>query len=138
MSMRLNPYFTLNGTAREAFEFYQSIFGGELVISTFENFDAPIEPEHKHLVMHGELQAEHFTLQVSDVAAIYKPENNATTNMEVALLAQNSDLETVRGWFDQLTDGASKLMPLNTAPWGATFGSLTDKFGIAWMFNVEG
>lgn len=21
------------------------------------------------------------------------------------------------------------------APWGATFGSLTDKFGIAWIFN---
>ena len=32
---RLNPYISFRGTAREAMEFYQSVFGGELTLSTF-------------------------------------------------------------------------------------------------------
>ena len=28
-------------------------------------------------------------------------------------------------------------MPLQEQFWGATFGMLTDKFGIHWMFNCE-
>ncbi len=27
-------------------------------------------------------------------------------------------------------------MPLEKAPWGDSFGQLTDKFGVGWMFNI--
>jgi PhnB protein len=27
---------------------------------------------------------------------------------------------------------------METAPWGDTFGMLTDKFGIDWMVNISG
>jgi PhnB protein len=29
-------------------------------------------------------------------------------------------------------------MPLNKAPWGDTFGMLTDRFGITWLVNISG
>lgn len=83
--------------------------------------------------MHGELRTEHFTLQGSDGAAIHKPENNATTNMEISILGEGTDLETAKGF----SDGATNVQSLNQAPWGAHFGSFTDKFGIAWMFNIQ-
>lgn len=35
MTTRLNPYITFGGNAREAMEFYQSVFGGELDVSTW-------------------------------------------------------------------------------------------------------
>ena len=35
MTVRLNPYLSFNGNAREAMEFYQSVFGGQLDVSTF-------------------------------------------------------------------------------------------------------
>jgi PhnB protein len=44
MTSRLNPYLTFNGNAREAMEFYQSVFGGELRISTFGESVRPILP----------------------------------------------------------------------------------------------
>ena len=34
-SSRLNPYLHFNGDARQAMEFYKSVFGGELTLSTF-------------------------------------------------------------------------------------------------------
>lgn len=36
MTISLNPYLNFAGNTREAMEFYQSIFGGELTIATFE------------------------------------------------------------------------------------------------------
>jgi PhnB protein len=29
-------------------------------------------------------------------------------------------------------------MPLEKAPWGDSFGMLTDKFGVSWMVNIAG
>ena len=38
MASRLNPYLNFNGTARQALEFYNDVFGGELTLSTFAEF----------------------------------------------------------------------------------------------------
>ena len=35
MTSRLNPYVNFKGNARQAMEFYKSVFGGELTLSTF-------------------------------------------------------------------------------------------------------
>src|SRR5262245_56377141 len=38
MSSRLNPYVSFGGDARQAMEFYQRVFGGELKMSTFGEY----------------------------------------------------------------------------------------------------
>ena len=38
MTVQLNPYLNFHTEAREAMEFYKSVFGGELVVSTFADF----------------------------------------------------------------------------------------------------
>ena len=66
--MRLNPYLTFNGNAREAMEFYQSVLGGELKINTFGEYGAPegTDPEG---VMHAFLETDDgFVLMASDKA----------------------------------------------------------------------
>ena len=40
MTSRLNPYLNFNGNARQAIEFYASVFGGEATFSTFADFGA--------------------------------------------------------------------------------------------------
>ncbi len=35
-------------------------------------------------------------------------------------------------------EGGQVKEPLLAAPWGDTFGQLTDRFGVAWMFNIAG
>lgn len=44
MSITLNPYLSFRDTAREAMEFYQSVLGGELTLSTFGESHASEDP----------------------------------------------------------------------------------------------
>jgi PhnB protein len=44
MASRLNPYLNFNGNARQAMEFYVSVFGGSLNLSTFAEFGAKDSP----------------------------------------------------------------------------------------------
>lgn len=139
MAIHYNPYFTFDGATRQAMEFYSSVFGGELQMATFKDFQAPVPDEVQHLIMHAELITGHgFNLRASDGAALSESSAQATTNMEAAIIGSSEDLETARPWFEALSHDATNIQPLMTAPWGATFGSLTDKFGIAWMFNFGG
>ena len=56
MSVRLNPYLGFRDNAREAMTFYESVFGGELTISTFGDFHASEDPAEQHKVMHSQLE----------------------------------------------------------------------------------
>ena len=38
MASQLNPYLNFNGDARQAVEFYQSVFGGNLTLSTYADY----------------------------------------------------------------------------------------------------
>ena len=40
MTSRLNPYLNFNGNARQALEFYETVFGGDLTLSTFADLGA--------------------------------------------------------------------------------------------------
>ena len=56
MGVTLDPYLNFRGNAREAMEFYKGVFGGNLTISTFGEFQAPTEPSEADLVMHADLE----------------------------------------------------------------------------------
>ena len=52
----LNPYLSFKDDARSAMEFYQSVFGGDLEISTFGSYEGMVEdPAENDLVMHAQL-----------------------------------------------------------------------------------
>src|SRR5665811_2049285 len=67
MATLLNPYLGFRDTAREAMEFYRTVFGGELTVSTFADFQASDDPAEQDKVMHSMLAAGHgLTLMVAD------------------------------------------------------------------------
>jgi len=47
MTSKLNPYISFRDNARDAMEFYTSVFGGELNVSTFGDFQASEDPAEK-------------------------------------------------------------------------------------------
>ncbi len=55
MTTRLNPYLGFRDNAREAMDFYQSVFGGELTKSTFAEFQASEDPAEQEKIMHSML-----------------------------------------------------------------------------------
>ena len=54
MSYQLSPYLALDGTTREAMEFYQSVLGGELTMMTFAEAGAGDFPGSDR-IMHASL-----------------------------------------------------------------------------------
>jgi PhnB protein len=44
MTSKLNPYLNFKDNARQAMEFYQSVFGGKLTMNTFKEFHASDDP----------------------------------------------------------------------------------------------
>lgn len=135
MTVLCNPYLNFDGKAREALTFYKGVFGGELEINTFGETPGAMHPGlTPDNVMHGILRGDK---NVVLMAADANPEMNVPPSTTAISLSGEDDT-TLRGYFEALSDGASDLLPLNQAPWGDTFGMLTDKFGIPWMVNILG
>ncbi len=133
---KLNPYINFKDTTREAMEFYKSIFGGELTMSTFKEGMGQDGPE-ADLIMHAMLIVEsEMTLMASDTPSHmeYKP----AAGIGMSLSGESSDEEQLTTYWNKLSVGGTPSMPLGKAPWGDTFGMLTDKFGINWMVNIAG
>ena len=131
MASKLNPYLTFIGRARSAMVFYSSVFGGELTLQTLKEANAAKSPEQEELIMHAQLiSPDGMTLMASD-----DPESEVESkNVSIALTGEDATL--LRTYWDRLVDGATILAPFETAPWGDTFGMLTDKFGIRWLINA--
>lgn len=139
MSLQLNPYLVFSGTAREAMTFYQSVFGGELEIKTFGDFGAAPSPELEDQVMNAQLLTPAgLRIMASDGGSMFPTvEGQGTPSVEVALLGEVGDQPEAGEWFRKLAEGGQVQMELQTAMWGDVFGSLTDRFGITWMVNLE-
>ena len=52
MGATLNPYLNFRGNTREAMEIYKEVFGGNLTVGTFGDFQASSDPSEDNLVMH--------------------------------------------------------------------------------------
>jgi len=134
MATLLNPYLGFRDNARDAMNFYQTVFGGELNVSTFGDYQATQDPAEQDKVMHAMLVGDNgLVLMGADTpnSMDFTPGNNYSVSLS------GEDEALLRGYWDKLSDGATVTMPLEKAPWGDTFGMLTDKFGVAWLVNVN-
>jgi PhnB protein len=136
MPVTLNPYLNFRDNAREAMEFYHSVFGGELNVSTFADYQAAVDPSENELVMHAQLEGPGLTLMGADVPR--HMDYNGISGFSVSLSGSNDDDATLRGYWDKLADGGTIVQPLEVAPWGDAFGMLVDRFGVSWLVNIGG
>lgn len=134
MSSKLNPYISFDNNAREAMEFYKTVFGGKLELSTFGEAgmtDHGVKPEG---IMHASLIADNgITLMGADTATgmrEYKKGN------DISISLSGDDEAELTGYYNKLVEGGKEEQPLTKAPWGDIFGMCTDKYGIFWMVNI--
>jgi PhnB protein len=140
---RVSTYLNFPRTTEAAFRFYRSVFQTDYLgpIARFRDMPTvpdqpPLGDEDKDLVLHVELpilgghvlmgtdasESMGFTLTLG---------NNVYINLEPDSRAETDRLFTALG------DGGEIEMPLQEMFWGGYFGSLTDRFGIRWMFNCS-
>jgi PhnB protein len=141
MAAALHPYLNFPGNAREAFEFYGEILGGTPKLATFADFGAvPVDSEHADKIMHGAMEIDDLIrLYVSDFVEGMAPGEFVKGNdITLALMGVDSDEQRLTAIFEGLADGGTVTMPLGKQIWGATYGAVTDRFGISWQFNIGG
>ncbi|MDQ7843354.1 MAG: VOC family protein [Armatimonadota bacterium] len=129
----LNPYLSFKDNARQAMEFYRSVFGGELSLTTFREFQASDDPSEDDKIMHARLDTPAgLVLMASDTPRRMPYQ----TGSSISLSLSGDDQSTLTTYFNNLAAGGTVVMPLEKAAWGDTFGMCTDKFGVQWMVNV--
>lgn len=135
MTARLNPYLSFRGNAREAMEFYQSVFGGDLTVSTFaEAGGMGVAEGEQDQLMHAMLTAGDLVLMGADTPS----HMDFAPPAGISVSLSGDEDSRLRGWWEGLADGATITMPLEVAPWGDAFGMLQDRYGVDWMVNIAG
>lgn len=136
--MSIDVYINFNGNCREAVEFYAQAFGTELSqIMTFGETPSdpnyPLPEEAKHLVMHTRLNIDGSTVMFSDVF----PGMPFVAGNNISLSIINKDPDKIKSYFHNLKEGGTVGMELQETFWSKCYGSLKDKFGIEWQFNLD-
>ena len=138
---KVSTYLNFPRSTEQAFNFYRSVFGTEFVTPVQRMGDGPTVPGQpplsaadRNLVLHVALpilgghvlmgtdapESMGFTLtQGNNVHIMLEPDSRAQADKLFADLSHKGKVD----------------MPLQEMFWGAYFGSLTDQFGIRWMFN---
>ncbi len=131
----LEVYLYFHGNAKEAMEFYKSVFGGDLTASTYGEvpegtFPTPISDDMKDWYMHASLEGGDIKLMASDT------EKASDEAKKVDLSLGGTDETRLREIFAKLSEGGTVNQGLTPMYWGDLFGSLTDKYHINWMMNI--
>jgi len=130
--MILSTYLKFNGSCESAFEFYAKVFGGEIsALNRYEGSPIEIPSGMEQKVMHAEITFENNILQGCDDLSSEKMPANSSLSlgfMEVFVMDRI---------FQNLAEGGTITSELQDTFWGARFGTITDKFGIHWMFSCD-
>src|SRR5512142_3262352 len=130
-------YLNFPGTTRQAFEFYETVFGTKIaMIQTFgeASFMPNVPDAAKSKILHAQLPiTESVNLMASDVIEGVSPPVTFGNNVHISIVA-NDKAEADRA-FAALSAGGKVAMPMANAPWGPYFGMCADRFGVQWMVS---
>lgn len=148
MPVQTTTHLNFRGDARQALEFYQSVFGGHLVVNTYADFGMPAEIPGADKVVFGLVAAENgFRIMGYDIpgrteggiagGGSTRRENNTTVTDQAVLVSISAPtLDELQGYWDALAVDATIVEPLAASAWSAGFGMLTDRFGVTWSASV--
>lgn len=134
MGTKLNVYLNFNGQCSEAMKFYHECIGGELSLQKISEspMAAQMPSEEGSRILHGSLIKDQIAIFGSDMIGANLVRGNGVT-----LYMDCKSDEEINLYFTRLSEGGHVKLPLHQSFWGATFGELTDRFGLNWMFTYS-
>ncbi len=131
----LTPYLLFDAKCREAMEFYQSCFGGELTLLKVKDSPArdhmPTVQQDK--VLNARLRSGNLEISASDWLM---PNRTPVRGNTVCLFLSGGTPQELKALFGRLSEGADVTDPLSQTFYG-TYGALNDRFGVRWMFQTN-
>jgi PhnB protein len=132
MASRLNPYLNFNGNTRQAMEFYTSVFGGNLTLTTYAELGAT-DPADADRIMHSQLETDAgYTIMAADLPRDMEFHPMAGCSVSIS----GDDADALRGYWEKLSASGSATMPMQKQAWGDEFGMCVDQFGVSWMVDI--
>jgi PhnB protein len=130
----LTPYLLFDGNCHEAMEFYQSCFGGELMIMKVKDSPAKDRMPAVQLdkTINARLKSGKLEISASDWLMLDSARIPGNT---VCLYLSGGGFPELKSLFGKLSQGADVTDPLNEEFFGF-YGALNDKFGVRWMFQA--
>lgn len=134
MTIKTTTHLNFRGNAREALGFYQSVFGGELMVATHAQAYPSFPAEEADLVAFGQVEsANGFRIMAYDVPAS-RPYDAGIAPVFVSV--RGTDTEELTAIWSALAEGATIIQPLAPSGWAPLFGMLTDRFGITFVLDI--
>lgn len=134
MSISTTTHLNFRGQAREALAFYQSVFGGEVMILSHSQIYPNFPAEEADHVAFGQVRSlEGFHIMAFDVPAA-RPFDPGITPIFVSV--HGTDAGEITRYWNALAAGATIVQPLGAAAWAPLYGMLTDRFGVTWVLDV--
>jgi len=135
MSVTTTAHINLRGNAREALEFYRSVFDGETAIATYTDIHAAEDPAQADQIAWGQVSAPNgFRVMAYDV----QPSKRYHAGENAFYIALNgTDADEITKFWAALADGADILTPLGPAAFAPLYGMLTDRFGVTWIVGAS-
>ncbi|MFZ2529905.1 MAG: VOC family protein [Rhodococcus sp. (in: high G+C Gram-positive bacteria)] len=150
MGITTTTHLNFRGTARQALDFYRSVFGGNIHAVTYGDFGMPTDLPGADKIVFGQVENEDgFRLMAYDIpgqddaditaTAGTTSRSNGTTRTDRTFFQslRGDTFADVSGYWTALSDGADIIQPLAASAWSPGFGMLTDRFGVTWVIDVR-
>lgn len=145
MTLSTTAHLNFPGTARAALDLYRTVFGGQVVTTTYAEVGMPPEAPDADKVVFGRLESDDgVRVMAYDVPGGAVPHTGSTrreggatlTDQPFFLSVRGRSIEEVQPVWEGLSDGAVVVEQLAASAWSAGFGMLTDRFGVTWVIDV--
>lgn len=136
MALTTTLHLNFRGQAKEALEFYHSVFGGDLVLVPYGDLQSGQSAEQADQIVWGQvLAANGFHIMAYDVQDSL-PYSAGENPFYVSL--RSAETEEVQRYGSALaaSDGVTVHVPFGPAAFSPLYGKLTDRFGVTWIIDV--
>jgi PhnB protein len=135
VSVTSTLHVNLRGTARQALEFYRSVFGGDVIAIPYGSTPAGQGPDQAEQIAWGQvLSPEGFHVMAYDVQDDL-PHDPGQNPYYFSL--RSTDAEEITRYWNGLRPAATVVeVELGPSFFSPLYGKLTDQFGVIWIIDV--
>lgn len=134
MAVQTTAHLNFRGQAREALNFYASVFGGNVMIVTHAQSYGTTDEAEADLVSWGQAVSDRgFAIMAFDVPAAMAYDAG---EIPFFVSVRGADVAEISAYWDKLAEGGTIIHALAQSGWAKLYGMVKDRFGITWVLDV--